>query len=142
MSVSASPLEDDIKIVMSAFSEIASAWVPEAAFSEMARYGRLLTLSGHFYSPAPLTMSLRKFNKLSEAHQQVLLESAVKAAAFERKLIRDNESKQLAELKKSGMQVTEVDKKAFINVMKPIYDKFEKKNPSWKQIISQIQKNQ
>ena len=64
--------------------------------SEVQKY---LSLSGHFYSPAPLTMSLKKFKGLKPAWQKLFLKAALQAAAFERKVIRDNEAKQLKDLK-------------------------------------------
>ena len=104
--------------------------------SEVQKY---LSLTGHFYSPAPLTMSLKKFNDLKPEYQQIFMEMALKAAAYERKLIRDNEATQLAELKKQGMEVSEVDKEPFIEAMAPVYDEFGKKYPNWKTILEQIQ---
>jgi tripartite ATP-independent transporter DctP family solute receptor len=104
--------------------------------SEVQKY---LSLTGHFYSPAPLTMSLNKFNELKPEYQQIFMEMALKAAAYERKLIRDNEATQLEDLKKQGMEVSEVDKAVFIQAMAPVYDEFGKKYPSWKTILEQIQ---
>ena len=104
--------------------------------SEVQKY---LSLTGHFYSPAPLTMSLKKFNELKPEYQQILLEMALRAAAYERKLIRDNEAKQLEDLQKQGMEVSKVDKAVFIQAMAPVYDEFGKKYPGWKIILEQIQ---
>ena len=96
--------------------------------SEVQKY---LSLTGHFYSPAPLSMSLKKFKALNAQHQQALLDAALKAAAYERKLIRDNEAEQLAALKEQGMVVSEVDKAVFVEAMAPVYDQFGKKYPGW-----------
>jgi tripartite ATP-independent transporter DctP family solute receptor len=103
--------------------------------SEVQKY---LSLTGHFYSPAPLTMSLKKFNGLKPEQQKILLDAALKAAAFERKLIRDNEAKQLEDLKNQGMVVDQVDKTLFIKAMAPVYDKFCKEYPAWREILEQI----
>jgi tripartite ATP-independent transporter DctP family solute receptor len=103
--------------------------------SEVQKY---LSLTGHFYSPAPLSMSLRKFKGLKPEHQKVILDAALKAAAYERKLIRDNEAKQLAALKEQGMVVSEVDKAIFVEAMAQVYDEFGKKYPGWQAVLKQI----
>ena len=103
--------------------------------SEVQKY---LSLTGHFYSPAPLTMSLNAFNKLTPEQQKVFLDAAIKAAAFERKQIRDNEAKQIEELKGQGMVIDTVDKDIFVEAMSPVYDKFFEKYPGWKPIVEKI----
>jgi tripartite ATP-independent transporter DctP family solute receptor len=103
--------------------------------SEVQKY---LSLTGHFYSPAPLSMSLNAFNGLPPEYQKVFMDAALKAAAYERKLIRDNEAKQLEELKAQGMVVSTVDKAPFTEAMSPVYDQFGKKYPVWKRVLEQI----
>jgi tripartite ATP-independent transporter DctP family solute receptor len=107
--------------------------------SEVQKY---LSLTGHFYSPAPLSMSLKKFNALKPEYQQVVLAAALQAAAYERKLIRDNEAKQLAALKEQGMVVSEVEKTAFVGAMAPVYEQFGKKYPGWRAVLEQIRATQ
>lgn len=107
--------------------------------SEVQKY---LSLTGHFYSPAPMSMSLKKFKSLNSEHQKVLLDAALKSAAYERKLIRDNEAKQLAELKEQGMVVSEVDKAVFVEAMAPVYEQFGKKYPGWQAVLKQIRETQ
>ena len=106
--------------------------------NKMNEVQKYLTLSGHFYSPAPLTMSLKKFNSLKPEWQKLFMDAALKAAAFERKVIRDNEAKQIKELKKWGMDVRTVDKAVFVEAMAPVYDKFKGENKNWVVIIEQI----
>ncbi len=107
--------------------------------SEVQKY---LSLTGHFYSPAPLSMSLKSFNQLKPEWQKLLLEAALNAAAFERKIIRDNEAKQLKDLKAQGMVVDTVDKRLFIDAMAPVYDNFSMKYPEWKKILKKIRATQ
>ncbi len=107
--------------------------------SEVQKY---LSLTGHFYSPAPLSMSLKSFNQLKPEWQKLFLEGALNAAAFERKIIRDNEAKQLKDLKAQGMVVDTVDKRVFIDAMAPVYDDFSMKYPDWKKILKKIRATQ
>ena len=107
--------------------------------SEVQKY---LSLTGHFYSPAPLSMSLKKFKALKPEYQEAILAAALKAAAYERKLIRDNEAKQLAALKGQGMVVSEVDKAVFVEAMAPVYEEFGKKYPGWQAVLDRIRATQ
>jgi len=99
---------------------------------------KYLTLTGHFYSPAPLIISLKAFKSLKPQWQNLFFEAAVKAAAFERNLIRDNEAKQLKEIEARGMVVDTVDKAVFIEAMTPVYNNFFEKYPQWKKIVEKI----
>jgi tripartite ATP-independent transporter DctP family solute receptor len=103
--------------------------------NEVQKY---LSLTGHFYSPAPLTMSLRRFKDLKPEWQQLFIETAVDVAAYERKIIRDNEQKQVRDLKAWGMDVTNVDKAIFLKAMEPVYAKFIKQYPDWEPIVHRI----
>jgi TRAP-type transport system periplasmic protein len=106
--------------------------------TKMSEVQRYLTTSGHFYSPAPLSMSLARFNKLKPEWQALFLEAALKAAAFERNVIRENEAAQTAELKTWGMDVQSVDKQVFIDALQPVYQRFATSNPSWGPVIEKI----
>lgn len=103
--------------------------------NEVQKY---LSLTGHFYSPAPLTMSLHRFSSLKPEWQRLFITTAVEVAAYERKVIRDNEQKQIRDLKAWGMDVRTVDKAIFLTAMKPVYAKFIKQYPDWEPIIERI----
>ena len=106
--------------------------------TKMSEVQKYLTLSGHFYSPAPLVMSLRKFNSLKPELQTILMETAVEAALFQRNLIRDSEVEMLKELEAWGMTINTVDKAIFENAMSSVYDRFLKENPNWVELVEQI----
>jgi tripartite ATP-independent transporter DctP family solute receptor len=106
--------------------------------NKMSEVQKYLTMSGHFYSPAPLVMSLKKFKKLKPEFQTIFVDAAIKAAAFERKVIRDNELKMLSDLKSWGMQVEKVEKTVFVEAMKPVYDRFYKDHPNWADLVEKI----
>jgi tripartite ATP-independent transporter DctP family solute receptor len=103
--------------------------------NEVQRY---LSLTGHFYSPAPLTMSLKKFESLKPEWQRLFIKTAMDVAAFERRIIRDNEQRQLEDLKAWGTDVRTVDKSIFFKAMQPVYDKYIKQYPDWEQVIKKI----
>ncbi|UCG99793.1 MAG: DctP family TRAP transporter solute-binding subunit [Deltaproteobacteria bacterium] len=97
-----------------------------------------LSLTGHFYSPAPLTIGLKRFKSLKSEWQELFIKTAVEVAAYERKIIRDNEQRQIRDLKAWGMDVRNVDKTIFVKAMEPVYSKFIKQYPDWELIIERI----
>ncbi len=86
---------------------------------------KYLALTGHVYSPAMLLMNENKFKGLAPDFQKALMEAGREAAKFERKFIRDNETKMLEELKGFGMQVTTPEKALFQKATEPTYKKYE-----------------
>jgi len=86
---------------------------------------KYLTLTGHFYSPTPLLMSLKAFDSLPKDIQKIMLDTAIECATYERNLLRDSEAKQIAELKAKGMQVNTPNKKTFQDAAAPVYKEFE-----------------
>jgi TRAP-type transport system periplasmic protein len=93
--------------------------------SKLFEVQKYLALTGHFYSPALLLMSIKAYNLLPEDTRKIILDTAVECAAFERNLLRDDEAKQLEELKAKGMQVTTPSKKPFQDAAAPVYKEFE-----------------
>ena len=94
-------------------------------FQKIYEVQKYLSLTGHFYSPTPLLMSLKAFNRLPRDFQKIMLDTATECATYERNLLRDNEAKQLAEIKAKGMQVTLPNKKPFQDAAAPVYKEFE-----------------
>ncbi len=97
---------------------------------------KYLTLTGHFYSPTPLLMSLKAFNNLPPTIQKIMLDTAVECATYERNLLRDSEAKQLAELKAKGLQVSTPNKQPFQEAAASVYKEFE--SQFGKEMIRQI----
>ena len=85
---------------------------------------KYLALTGHFYSPTPLLMSLKVFNALPKDMQKIMLDTALECATYERNLLRDSEAKQLAEMKAKGIQVTIPNKKPFQEAAASVYKEF------------------
>lgn len=84
-----------------------------------------MSLTGHVYSAAMILFSKPVWDKLPADVQQLIAEEAKKAGQFERELMIKMEEEAIANLKAKGVVVTEdVDKQAFREAMKPVYDKF------------------
>jgi TRAP-type C4-dicarboxylate transport system substrate-binding protein len=91
--------------------------------NEVQKY---VSLTGHVYSPAPLLMSKKTWDRMPPDFQKVLLDTAVEVAKYQRGLIREQEQRQLGELKAKGMTVIEKpDRAAFREAMKPVFDQFQ-----------------
>jgi tripartite ATP-independent transporter DctP family solute receptor len=97
-----------------------------------------MSLTGHFYSSAPLCMNKTKFDSLKPEWQTIFMEAAREAADIERKIIRDEEQEQLKELKNRGMDIRSIDTELFIEAMKPVYTTFLNKYPSWEAVENKI----
>ncbi|GED27446.1 C4-dicarboxylate ABC transporter substrate-binding protein [Brevibacillus agri] len=84
-----------------------------------------MSLTGHVYSAAMILFSKPVWDKLPADVQQLIAEEAKKAGQYERELMIKMEEEAIANLKTKGVVVTEdVDKQAFREAMKPVYDKF------------------
>jgi tripartite ATP-independent transporter DctP family solute receptor len=105
-------------------------------FQKIYEVQKYLALTGHFYSPAPLLMSLKAFNNLPKNIQKIMLDTAMNCATYERNLLRDNEAKQLAEIKAKGMRVTLPNKKPFQAAAATVYKEFD--SQFGKEIIDRI----
>jgi TRAP-type C4-dicarboxylate transport system substrate-binding protein len=85
---------------------------------------KYLALTGHFYSPTPVLMSLKAFNALPKNIQTMMIETALECATYERNLLRDSEAKQLAEIKAKGVLITTPPKKPFQEAAASVYKDF------------------
>lgn len=69
---------------------------------------KFLTLSNHQYNPQSVVISKRFWDTLSADEKKILQDAAVESAKFQREQSRSAAAGILDELKKSGMQVTEL----------------------------------
>ena len=89
---------------------------------------KLVALTGHAYTPAPILMNLGVFSKLPKPQQDGLLRAAQEAAVFERAYVAKTLEEFKAKLSaKEGVQFYEVDKRPFQQKMAPVYKEFEAK---------------
>ncbi len=101
------------------------AVIVSAKLNEVQKY---LTLTRHVYSPAPILISKRVFDRLSDADKQAFRTAAKAAAVAMRAHIDDVERKGVAELKAKGLQVVEqVDAEKFQEALKPAFAEYAKK---------------
>jgi len=107
-----------------------------AKFQEVQKY---LSMSGHVYTPAYLTVGSKRYDALPADVRKILEETAKETQAFVYQQAAKEDSDLLAKLKAAGMQVNDVDQAAFVNASKGIYDEFGKEVPGAKELIDRAQ---
>jgi tripartite ATP-independent transporter DctP family solute receptor len=74
-------------------------------FSEVQKH---LALTNHVYNPQSIIISKKFWDTLSGAEKKILTDATVEAVKFQRQASRDAAGSTLDQLKKAGMQVTEL----------------------------------
>jgi tripartite ATP-independent transporter DctP family solute receptor len=106
--------------------------IASAKFYEVQKY---LSMTGHVYTPAYLTVSTTKWKTLPADVQKTLEDTARETQAFVyEKAARDDEEL-LVKMKAAGIKVNDADKDAFIAASKPVYEEFSKEVPGAKEVI-------
>ncbi len=104
-----------------------------------------LVLSRHIYSTWVFLMSKKTWDTLSPEEQKIVQEAAHEATAFERKAIRALSDKALGELKKLGMQVTELpaaEQAKLRDKLQPVVAKYSKEfgEDSTREMMAELEK--
>jgi len=87
-----------------------------------------VTLTNHVYSPIPLAISEKTWQKLSIADQKAVTEAAKIAGKFSRELISGNDAKLLKEMESKGAKINaKPNVAAFRTAVQPVYGKAREK---------------
>lgn len=97
------------------------AQIYSAKFQEVQKY---LSLSGHVYTPAYVTVGKNTWEGLPADIRTTLEETAKETQAWVYDKAAALETELLGKIKAAGVQVNEVDKDAFIAASDPIYEEF------------------
>src|SRR5512141_1748681 len=103
-----------------------------AKFQEVQKY---LSLSGHVYTPAYLTVGKSKWESLPPDVRAILEETAKETQPYVYEVAAKDDTELLGKLKAAGMQVNDVDKDAFIAASRAIYEEFGKEVAGAKDVI-------
>ena len=87
-------------------------------FYEVAPY---VTLTNHVYSPIPLAISEKTWQKLSAADREAVTKAAKEAADWSRKTIQANDDNQLKEMASKGAKITSPSLELFRKAVQPVY---------------------
>jgi tripartite ATP-independent transporter DctP family solute receptor len=86
-----------------------------------------VTLTNHVYSPIPLAISEKTWQKFSPADQKAVTEAARVAASFSRDFIKNNDDNQLKEMAGKGAKVNRPVLEPFRQSVQPVYAKAKEK---------------
>ncbi len=103
-----------------------------AKLQEVQKY---LSLSGHVYTPAYLTVGKTKWESLPPDVRKILEDTAKETQAYVYEQAAKDDADLLGKLKQAGIQVNDVDKDAFIKASGGIYEEFGKEVPGAKDVI-------
>lgn len=93
-------------------------------FYEVAPY---VALTQHVYSPIPLTISEKTWQKLAPADREAITRAARETGEWIRKEIRANDDRQLKEMAAKGAKIAKPDIAAFRRSVQPAYAKAKEK---------------
>lgn len=102
------------------------ATIVDMNFSEVQDY---VSLTQHVYSPAPLMISETYFETFSEQDQQAILDAGAHATAIQRQVSFEMEQEGLKILEEQGMEITEIDRDAFVEKTRPVLEKWKDEIP-------------
>ncbi len=106
--------------------------IHSAKFQEVQKY---LSLTGHVYTPAYVTVGTRKWATLPADVRKVLEDTAKETQGFVYAAAEKEDNDLLGKLKAAGMQVNFPNKDAFVAASKPVYDEFAREVAGSQEII-------
>ena len=113
------------------------AQIASAKLNEVQKF---LSITGHVYTPAYVTVSAKHWAKLPADIRGALEATAKETQAFVYETAAKLEVDLLAQLKAGGMQVNTADKTAFIQASGAIYDEFGSSVTGGKDLIDHAMK--
>jgi tripartite ATP-independent transporter DctP family solute receptor len=97
--------------------------IPTINSAKLYEVQKHLTLTGHQYNPQSVVISKKFWDTLSAAEKKVVADAAIESAKFQRETARNLEASLLANLKKNGMQVTQLSDSEMVTLrdkMRPV----------------------
>jgi tripartite ATP-independent transporter DctP family solute receptor len=112
---------------------------PSYVFDNHYQVAKFYTLDEHLIVPEMLVFSKKAWDAMSKEDQALLLKFAKEAQQEERKLWEAYEKQAMDKAKAAGIQIIQVsdaDKKAFQDAVKPVWDKY---GPKYAATVKRIQ---
>lgn len=88
--------------------------------------GKYITETAHDYTTRFLLINGKKFDKYSKEHQKIILHAAKESVQTERAVTQKQEIKYKEKAIEEGAVVNEINREPFIEIAKPIQEKFAK----------------
>lgn len=94
--------------------------------AKLYEVNKYFSITEHFYTPIVIAINKDVFNSLTPEDQQAVREAAKESVIKQREEAERQNQEALAECEKLGAIInTDVDKQAFIDAVKPLYEKYE-----------------
>ena len=103
-----------------------------AKFQEVQKF---ISLTGHVYTPAYVTVGTRKWAALPADVRKILEDTARETQAFVHQKAAQDDDELLGKLRSGGMQVNTPNKDAFVAASRPVYEEFAKEVAGSKEVI-------
>jgi len=103
-----------------------------AKFQEVQKY---LSLTGHVYTPAYVTVGTKKWESLPADVRKILEDTAKETQAFVYDKAAKDDEELLGKIKAAGVQVNTPNKDAFVKASASVYEEFAKEVPGSKEVI-------
>jgi tripartite ATP-independent transporter DctP family solute receptor len=103
-----------------------------AKFQEVQKY---ISLTGHVYTPAYVTVGAKKWATLPADVRKVLESTAKETQGFVYEKAAKDENELLDKIKAAGVQVNTPDKDAFVKASAPVYSEFAQAVKGSKEVI-------
>ena len=93
--------------------------------SKYAEVQKYLTLSGHVYAPAVVSISKRAFDSYPPHIQEAIIQAEREARVWEREFCVRKDRELVEILTKEGFQVSVIDKAEWVRAVQPVYEAFQ-----------------
>jgi TRAP-type C4-dicarboxylate transport system substrate-binding protein len=103
-----------------------------AKFQEVQKY---LSLTGHVYTPAYVTVGTKKWESLPADVRKILEDTAKETQAYVYDKAAKDDDELLGKIKAAGVAVNTPNKDAFVKASAPVYEEFAKEVPGSKEVI-------
>ena len=103
-----------------------------AKFQEVQKY---ISLTGHVYTPAYVTVGVKKWESLPADVRKILEDTAKETQAFVYEKAAKDDEELLGKIKAAGVAVNTPNKDAFVAASKPVYEEFAKEVAGSKEVI-------
>ena len=98
--------------------------IETSKFYEVQKY---LSMSRHIYNTSTFFINPAFYDSLTDEEKAIVDEEAKIGRDYMRKMNDEFEAGAIERLKEHGMQINEVDSKAFVEAVKPVWDSFKEK---------------
>lgn len=102
--------------------------IPTIYLSKYNEVQKYCTLTGHVYGPHLLIINNKLFNSMTPEDQKIFTDAATESKLYQRETNRAMAKDYVAKLREAGMivtELTETQRKAFVDACAPVYKQFE-----------------